>query len=210
MHDGPWAHSKNERGERDPLVTHLRDTAERAREFAAAFGAEDLAGRLGLWHDLGKFHPDWQDYLLRAEAWDAAGRKTPRPKSTDHKAAGVHLAFEAGAALYAFALEGHHGGMKGLSWTRDVPHDPVRGPVASGALTLARAAVPDLAPDAAIPLPAFMQGAPEETYELFVRMLFSALVDADFLDTEEHFHPPPGRCARQRRHACGPLGPARS
>ena len=54
-----YAHSKNDTGKRHDLVQHLTDVAEQAREYAAKFGAGDLAYWAGLWHDLGKFNPDF-------------------------------------------------------------------------------------------------------------------------------------------------------
>jgi len=53
-----------------PLQEHLHATATRAGEFAAAFGNRDWAELLGYWHDLGKFHPEWQRYLRRKSGYD--------------------------------------------------------------------------------------------------------------------------------------------
>ena len=63
-----FAHSQNTAGVRHDLVAHLRAVAETASLFATGLSARDLAYYAGLWHDLGKFHPGFQDYLLRSEA----------------------------------------------------------------------------------------------------------------------------------------------
>src|SRR2546430_15278378 len=100
-----YAHSKNAAGQRHDLVQHLTDVAEAARAFAAPFGAGELAYWAGLWHDLGKFHPDFQQYLLDCEA--APGKKQRGP---DHKRAGSLLAAERLPPL-ALLVRGHHGGL---------------------------------------------------------------------------------------------------
>ena len=63
-----FAHSANHAGQRHDLVDHLRSVAGMASGFATPLDAETLAYYAGLWHDLGKFHPDFQAYLLRCEA----------------------------------------------------------------------------------------------------------------------------------------------
>jgi len=52
-----FAHSANDLGIRHDLVSHLKDVARLARDFAAKFGAANLAYWAGLWHDLGKLDP---------------------------------------------------------------------------------------------------------------------------------------------------------
>ena len=72
---GYWAHSKNERGERHDLVEHLTRVAAMAKEFAEPFGGGEMAHWAGLWHDLGKFHPDFQDYLLACDVAKEQGTR---------------------------------------------------------------------------------------------------------------------------------------
>jgi len=38
------------------LKEHLNDVAEKARHYAAKFGAGELGYYAGLWHDLGKYN----------------------------------------------------------------------------------------------------------------------------------------------------------
>ena len=75
------AHSANEEGQRHGLVEHLRAVAELAREFSSSFGGGETAHYAGLWHDLGKFDPEFQRYL-----------SGDRPRGPDHKGAGTRLA----------------------------------------------------------------------------------------------------------------------
>ncbi len=58
-----YAHSSNHEGHPHDLVEHLTRIAEMAAEFAGKFGAADFGYWAGLWHDLGKFNPTFQDYL---------------------------------------------------------------------------------------------------------------------------------------------------
>ena len=80
----PYAYSKNTAGTRNELSDHLRSMAQLAEEFAKNLGNPKTAYYVGLWHDLGKFHPDFQDYLLKSEE-DPEGRG----HGPAHKAAGA-------------------------------------------------------------------------------------------------------------------------
>lgn len=175
----PYAHSRNTRGRRHGLVAHLQGVADLAARFAADFGAADLAHALGLWHDLGKFDPAFQSYLLASEQDQTARRRGP-----DHKAAGVQLVRQHSGGLTALILQGHHGGLKTPNDLRNwfVKHASNTGE----ALMLARRALPTLDPPAPLALPGYARRN-HRAAEFFLRMLFSALVDADFLDTEQHF-----------------------
>lgn len=99
-----FAHSRNESGERHDLGLHLAAVVETCVHFAEPMGAREIGRWLGLWHDLGKFDPAFQTYLLESEA----GRH-PCP-GPDHKAAGALLASRSLGPL-ALALQGHHGGL---------------------------------------------------------------------------------------------------
>ncbi|TAJ18680.1 MAG: CRISPR-associated endonuclease Cas3'', partial [Dehalococcoidia bacterium] len=173
-----YAHSPNRSGRWHLLEEHLRGTARRAFEFGDVFGGGAAAEALGRWHDLGKVHLDFQAYL--------AGN---RPRGGDHKLAGALLVQEFGdAALLSLAIEGHHGGLPELGeFTARIKleENVAR---ARGALTSARAAFPGIdAPPAGEVFPAGILAGGRHAWEHFVRMVFSALVDADFLDTEQHF-----------------------
>jgi hypothetical protein len=78
----------------------------------------------------------------------------------------------------------------GKFWLKRFLADPKLILAAHHALELARQAINDLEPPSApIPLPDAVANDPL-TAELFLRLLFSALVDADSLDTEAHFSTP--------------------
>jgi CRISPR-associated endonuclease/helicase Cas3 len=176
------AHSANPRGSRHDLVAHLRAVAELAAGFAAEIGAADPAYFLGLWHDLGKFNPVFQAYLLACEA-NPAGRG----HGPDHKAAGSWLATqhpEFGPA--ALLIHGHHGGLRTRTDFRTWLAERLKDPATRGAIQRAREHMPDLEPTSEVRFPDQVNHD-RNAVELFLRLLFSALVDADYLDTERHF-----------------------
>lgn len=185
-----YAHSANSQGQAHSLTEHLYAVAEMAGRFAEPFQGEPAAYYAGLWHDLGKFNPAFQDYL--------AGNRSHGP---DHKAAGALLAREGRQSFLGLLIQGHHGGLPAQREHQAWLDEKNANPATARALAVARQALPDLTPQQPITIPDFARRNPIAA-ELWLRMLFSALVDADFLDTERHFsperataHPPSGDLA---------------
>jgi len=174
-----YAHSVNARGRRHLLVDHLRAVAARAREGAEPFGGEDVAYLAGLWHDVGKADPEWQRRLLECE------RGTRQSIGIDHKCAGALLAEDAGCWAVGLLIHAHHGGIKHPRldfdpWLKERrrlpgPGEAIRrlGTVMEGLQGHDPPSLPDHVRD-------------ELAMEFFMRMAYSALVDADSLDTEAH------------------------
>lgn len=176
-----FAHSCNFQGDRHDLVTHLLAVADVAREFATAFEGRDLAYYAGLWHDVGKFNPAFQEYLRRCET-----NPQTRGSGPDHKGAGAVLASEYCPPV-SMLMHGHHGGLRSRTDTKDWLAERKGDPAVRQAIADARHAVPGLEPAAPIATPSAV--VDELAAELYLRLLFSALVDADWLDTESHFDP---------------------
>jgi CRISPR-associated endonuclease/helicase Cas3 len=158
------------------LQAHLQATAAMARAFAVRFDAGDLAYYAGLWHDMGKFHPQFQAYL---QACAQGNRAQPHP----HARYGAAYAARH-CPLLAFPIMGHHAGMPDksdlkarLQQVADLPQ----------AEQPALQAMPALA-CAQVQFPNWLRHNDPLQAEMLVRMLFSCLVDADFLDTEAHFN----------------------
>lgn len=180
-----YAHSRNALGHRQELGTHLRNVAELAAGFAADFGAAEVGRYLGLCHDAGKFSNSFQSYLLDSEA-DA----TRRGHGPDHKAAGAELATRYLGPL-ALLIQAHHGGLQSPTQFREWLARKKAEPIVAEALGLAHRTIPNLEPAGRVSLPPpLIQDS--SSAELFLRILFSALVDADFLDTEAHLNPEHG------------------
>lgn len=179
-----YAHTPNAAGRWHGLVEHLEGSAERAERFGTGLGASQAARYLGLWHDIGKYSDAFQEYLRAC-----AKGKGRRGAGGDHKAAGAVLAYQH-LGLLAMAAQGHHGGLRaregsaGLrAWLSERAAD------AGAVQSLARSSeeVANLQPSKPVDLPEWIDDP--LAAETFVRLVFSALVDADFLDTEAHFDP---------------------
>ncbi len=176
-----YAHSANELGERHLLVNHLRNVSILARERAEMFGGGEVAFLAGLWHDAGKADPAWQRYLLESES----GTRV-RGTGPDHKVAGALLAEESDQPHIGLLIKAHHGGLNTPAdhqqWLDE--RRQLQGPQsASSAL---RQVMPDLEGNRQAMFPAHIQ-SDGLAAEFFLRMVYSALVDADSLDTEAHY-----------------------
>lgn len=160
------------------MVEHLQAVAASAARFGAKFGHADLAYALGLTHDLAKADPRFQKYLQACHAGTPAQKC---PHSAPSAAAAKHL-----LGPFVFALLGHHGGMpdKADALRMLDNADPP-------SVEAARALLEQLGP-----MPSLTAIQRDKlSSEMLLRMSFSCLVDADFLDTERHFDParPEGR-----------------
>ncbi len=185
---GFYAHSlKNQpQSQWHPLREHLNRTASLAAQFASVFKASTWARTAGLWHDIGKYSSEYQRRLTAI----AQNPDDPAPK-VDHSTAGAQNAvsrFKDPGKILAYVIAGHHSGM------------PDGKSVDSCLATRLEKAVPDYSacPNALLkrqltklPFSLDMQDPRRAAFQLsfFTRMLFSCLVDADFLDTESFMRP---------------------
>jgi CRISPR-associated endonuclease/helicase Cas3 len=188
-----YAHSKKDRphSEWHLLEDHLRDVGALARAFAAKWGAGEWGYYAGLWHDLGKYCADFQAMITA----DAEAERT----HVNHSSAGALHAVEQLGELgrfLAFIIAGHHAGLPNAESLLDKR-------LAAGErrhLDAARAGGADgewLRLAAPLPPPADLTSSAQAA-ELWIRFLFSALIDADRLDTER-FHDPDKTALRGSR-----------
>ena len=158
-----------------PLSEHLRNVADKAREFGEPFG---LAAKwTGLLHDLGKYRDPFQEYL--------AGER-PGSVETHHAMYGAALAFRQNWLGPAFAIAGHHAGLHDVSDLQALVCGKKFDAISRLDTLVKRfeAELREIRDE--IVDPEFANPAKDKaTTELYVRMLFSCLVDADFLDTEQ-------------------------
>jgi len=179
-------------GKWQPLRTHLENVANLAKQFATPFGAGDEANLAGLLHDLGKYSVRFQARL-----------SDPSIHGINHWSVGTLASVQQKNLPAAFAIEGHHTGMPAL-----VDNDPVTSlealkprlanlanPLAAEKINGFPESLVELTARLTadgVALPALSSPAPagqDFATALRTRMIFSTLVDADFLDTESHFNP---------------------
>ena len=167
------------------ITEHLKNTAKLADDFAKVFGAGEYAKQLGLAHDIGKYSDAFQKRI-----WENA------PK-TDHATAGAQEVLtinkeNAVGMVAAYCIAGHHSGLLNGGSCHDTSDTAV-------SLYARRnkslkddyrkyAKEISLSPMNSHPDMQFLSapGAGRNYFSLafWTRMLFSCLVDADYLDTE--------------------------
>lgn len=193
-HDGSWKRPHL-------LVTHLNETANKSGKFASEFENRDWAELAGFLHDLGKYHPDWQSYLRRKSGYyDTEAHIENTGNRPNHSTAGAVLAiqklqknYKDAARLLAYIIGGHHSGLPDwnpqlYSRLYDVNRSLIKDDVEKiKPIDEANQFIESPSP---ISIPAiYKHGTDKEANEqihLWIRMLFSCLVDADFLDTEKY------------------------
>lgn len=168
---------------------HLNKVAYWAGEFASRMfppGSEEAntarhwGWLAGLWHDLGKFAPEWQRYL-KSKADPHTGEMSGK---VDHSTAGAQHArenVECFGTPLAYLLAGHHAGLpNGIDATDSNLEKRLDKQVAAYADH-----VPKEILAAAQTLPPILFALKSgHSLGFFLRLLFSTLVDADFLATE--------------------------
>lgn len=159
------------------------------------FGAGEWGRLAGLWHDLGKYRPGFQAYIRQTRDPDAHIEQRINGRDKTHSLAGAaHAVATLGAQrgmLVAFLIAGHHAGLPDLNES-DGGGASLNARLASedGRREYAESVAQVIPADVLAGQPPVM-GLPDDWdgFALWLRMLFSCLVDADFLDTEAYFTP---------------------
>lgn len=164
-------------------------TARFAEGMFSADSSEAKAARrwgylVGLWHDLGKFAPEWQDYLkLKSDPHtdEVSGKVDHSTAGAQHSDRSIPLF----GRLLAYVIAGHHTGLPdGIEDSASSLENRLKKQVAP--FGSAPQEILEFCKD--LPPPAF---ALRDGFSLsfFQRMCFSALADADFLATEAFMSP---------------------
>jgi CRISPR-associated endonuclease/helicase Cas3 len=190
-----YAHTKgNDKTDWQPLICHLENTARLASRFAQNARLSELAYLAGLFHDLGKYSFEFQNRLEGSS------------HRVDHSTAGAKELLrlfketpqEPLAALLAYCISGHHTGLLDYGSSTDLPEDGTLLARLKADTCDYNAYQKELDPSK-LEFPKWlnirplhlhlMPDRPEKDCTAFsiaflTRMVFSALVDADFQDTE--------------------------
>ena len=169
------------------LEDHLKEVSGTAGKNATDFGACAIAEITGWLHDLGKVKPAFQGKLHGVQS------------NVSHSGEGARYALEnfgLPGKLIAFCIAGHHSGLpNGLDRAAGRPATPL----AERLHQAEDVSLPDgvMLPAAVMPGPlADLSEKPFFEMQFFTRMLFSALVDSDFIETEGFYSPDAPRGAR--------------
>lgn len=172
------------------LEEHLREVGRLASEMAAGFNSEDWAKMAGLWHDLGKYRPAFQGYIKKESGYDPEAHIEQGKGKVDHSTAGAIHAAEydkAAGKLIAYLIAGHHAGLS--DWDSAESGGSalsIRLPAGKEKGYLNEALKADIPQDILNPeINLIKPLGGSKGLHLWLRMLFSCLVDADFLDTEK-------------------------
>lgn len=170
------------------LDEHLLAVAELAANFASTFNSQDWAQLSGLWHDLGKFREKFQQYIKSVSGYDAEAHIEGAPGRVDHSTAGaIHAIEKLGpqGRILAYMIAGHHAGLPDWnslesgqsSLLQRVEDGKKKGYLQEALLAAPATSILEQPRPASLP--------PQGSLALWIRLLFSCLVDADFLDTEK-------------------------
>lgn len=154
---------------------HQHGVAELAARFADTFGMGEWGRVLGLLHDIGKEKTTFQQYIKKESGY------CPEIKvdgDTSHAYVGGIVAsrlFPQATSILSNIIMGHHRGLyDDGDWKELLKHD-----------IPAEVSIPDVKTQLCVPSWQLSQ----EDFHHLVRMLYSCLVDADYLDTEAFMDP---------------------
>lgn len=179
----------------EPLEDHLQAVSDLAGKFADGFGAAKWGRVAGLWHDVGKFSAEFQNKLLLENGFEAHFEN--QPNRVDHSTAGAQHASKSCSSsgfavgdLIAYCIAGHHAGLA----DRVADHGQTGLDCRLKKRIPSWSAAPaDLLQSIQLPIPPLRfdkdQSRAVFQLSLFTRMLFSCLVDADYLATEQFMSP---------------------
>nr|WP_202945743.1 CRISPR-associated helicase Cas3' [Acetonema longum] len=181
--DGTWASPHL-------LSQHLDGTAGLAETFAAKFHSGKWGKIAGLAHDAGKGRPEWQKYIGAKSGYDEEAHLEGKSGKVPHAIHGARLTEDilgkGPGRLLAYCIAGHHAGLPDWSSAEGA---------GQSSLQFQEDHVKDLNNVAGFILDKMQSSKPGTPpwkfsrgldVSLWIRMLYSCLVDADFLDTESY------------------------
>lgn len=166
---------------------HSKGVAKLASEFASKFGFGSISYISGLLHDKGKEQKDFQTYIKHVSGMCPELKVTNHPP---HAYVGALIAqkyYKSLLPFFAYPILGHHAGLADYMNYEDIMKSNIPSDIDMTPLL-----VPLVPPQ---PANKFL---PYEFHHV-VRMLFSCLVDADFLDTERFMKPEEAKLRAEKK-----------
>lgn len=171
------AHISEDKTREQTILEHLEGTSKLSGEFAKSFGYEDWGYCVGKLHDIGKYSEKFQKRIHGSDI------------RVDHATAGAQVCKELGGIymLFAYCIAGHHAGLPDTGESADMGDSATLMGRMKKRLEEYReyekeVAIPELKTP---PFPIQNNTDPSFTIGFLIRMLYSCLVDADYLDTEK-------------------------
>ena len=175
------AHISEDKQREQSVKEHLEGTARLAKEFAAEFGYGDWGYCCGMLHDIGKYSEKFQQRIRGGK------------EKVDHATAGAQLCRKLGKekggfyVALAYCIAGHHAGLPDTGGSADTGEQGtfegrMKKKIEDYQAYEEEVEIPPLE------TPFFLmkdKKDPSFTMSFLIRMLYSCLVDADYLDTEE-------------------------
>lgn len=172
------------------LEDHLKEVAKFTSNFSSKFGAGSFGYLIGLWHDLGKYKDEFQERIGIKSGYDEeAHLEGKTAKSVKHAVTGaiqsliLYKQNERIKRYVAIPILCHHSGLKNFGIDVDIQLSDEK------ELRL-------LSDTSSIIPKDILEGRPLQPMKtsiydesLFIRMLFSSLIDSDRLDTEKFMSP---------------------
>ena len=180
-----YAHSSPDESEADwqSLDDHLKSVGQMAAKSASHFGAEELAEVSGLLHDLGKYCSEFQQRLRGSK------------RRVDHATWGAKIAFEKYGpqigSLLAYGIAGHHAGL--ADGSEDIKGQTITPLTQRLTAELETQLDPIWQEEIELvtrpAMPPLKLESQTQLFQLSIlgRMLYSCLVDADFIDTDNYY-----------------------
>ena len=166
------AHISGDKTRKQTLLEHLKGTAELAGDFSSAFHCREWGYGCGMLHDIGKYSEKFQKRLYGGNI-------------TDHATAGAKELYGRKNLIGAYCVSGHHSGLLDGGRSADVGGEATLKGRMQKTLEDYQAFQTEVEiPDFPSFIPLRQLGKGGFSLSFFIRMLFSCLVDADYLDTE--------------------------